>query len=64
MISGELMESDEITADDKAAMLWRNAETFYKLPLVRQIGNGNDERYAGNFVELGGPRSWLHVALR
>jgi predicted TIM-barrel fold metal-dependent hydrolase len=30
---GELMESDEITADDKAAMLWRNAETFYKLPL-------------------------------
>ena len=30
---GELMESDEITDDDKAAMLWRNAETFYKLPL-------------------------------
>jgi predicted TIM-barrel fold metal-dependent hydrolase len=30
---GELMESDEITSDDKAAMLWRNAETFYKLPL-------------------------------
>ncbi|HYJ16450.1 MAG TPA: hypothetical protein VE170_13230, partial [Candidatus Limnocylindria bacterium] len=29
----ELMESDEITADDKAAMLWRNSETFYKLPL-------------------------------
>jgi len=27
----ELMESDEITADDKAAMLWRNAETFYQL---------------------------------
>jgi hypothetical protein len=26
------MESDEITEDDKAAMLWRNAETFYKLP--------------------------------
>jgi len=30
---GELMESDAITDDDKAAMLWRNAETFYKLPL-------------------------------
>jgi predicted TIM-barrel fold metal-dependent hydrolase len=30
---GELMESGEITADDKAGMLWRNAETFYKLPL-------------------------------
>jgi hypothetical protein len=30
---GELMESNEITDDDKAAMLWRNAETFYKLPL-------------------------------
>ena len=30
---GELMESGEITADDKAALLWRNAETFYKLPL-------------------------------
>ena len=30
---GELMESDEITEDDKAAMLWRNSETFYKLPL-------------------------------
>ena len=30
---GELLESDEITEDDKAAMLWRNAETFYKLPL-------------------------------
>jgi len=27
------MESVEITDDDKAAMLWRNAETFYKLPL-------------------------------
>jgi predicted TIM-barrel fold metal-dependent hydrolase len=27
----ELMESDEITADDKAALLWRNAETFYQL---------------------------------
>jgi predicted TIM-barrel fold metal-dependent hydrolase len=27
------LESDEITEDDKAAMLWRNAETFYKLPL-------------------------------
>jgi hypothetical protein len=27
------MESEEITEDDKAAMLWRNAETFYKLPL-------------------------------
>jgi len=30
---GELMESGEITEDDKAALLWRNAETFYKLPL-------------------------------
>jgi predicted TIM-barrel fold metal-dependent hydrolase len=30
---GELLESDEITGDDKAALLWRNAETFYKLPL-------------------------------
>jgi hypothetical protein len=30
---GELMESNEITAEDKAGMLWRNAETFYKLPL-------------------------------
>jgi predicted TIM-barrel fold metal-dependent hydrolase len=30
---GELLESDEISDDDKAAMLWRNAETFYKLPL-------------------------------
>ena len=30
---GELMESNEISDDDKAAMLWRNAETFYKLPL-------------------------------
>ena len=30
---GELMESGEITADDKAALLWRNSETFYKLPL-------------------------------
>jgi predicted TIM-barrel fold metal-dependent hydrolase len=29
----ELLESNEITEDDKAAMLWRNAETFYKLPL-------------------------------
>jgi predicted TIM-barrel fold metal-dependent hydrolase len=29
----ELMESDEISADDKAAMLYRNAERFYKLPL-------------------------------
>jgi len=27
------MESDEITDDDRAGMLWRNAETFYKLPL-------------------------------
>lgn len=27
---GELMESDEITADDKAAMLYRNAERFYR----------------------------------
>lgn len=30
---GELMESDAITAEDKAGMLWRNAENFYKLPL-------------------------------
>ena len=30
---GELMESGEISDDDKAALLWRNAETFYKLPL-------------------------------
>ncbi len=30
---GELLESHEIADDDKAAMLWRNAETFYKLPL-------------------------------
>jgi uncharacterized protein len=30
---GELMESDEITEDDKAALLYRNAERFYKLPL-------------------------------
>jgi len=30
---GELMESDEITNDDKAALLYRNAERFYKLPL-------------------------------
>lgn len=30
---GELMESDEITDDDKAALLYRNAERFYKLPL-------------------------------
>ncbi len=29
----ELLESDEISSDDKAALLWRNAETFYKLPL-------------------------------
>ena len=27
---GELMESDEITDEDKAAMLYRNAERFYK----------------------------------
>jgi hypothetical protein len=27
------MESDEITEDDKAALLYRNAESFYKLPL-------------------------------
>jgi hypothetical protein len=27
------MESDEITAADKAAMLYKNAESFYKLPL-------------------------------
>jgi predicted TIM-barrel fold metal-dependent hydrolase len=30
---GELMESNEITEDDKAALLYRNAERFYKLPL-------------------------------
>ena len=30
---GELMESNEITDDDKAALLYRNAERFYKLPL-------------------------------
>ena len=30
---GELMESDEITSDDKAGLLYRNAERFYKLPL-------------------------------
>ena len=30
---GELMESDEITAEDKAAMLYKNAERFYRLPL-------------------------------
>ncbi len=29
----ELMESDNITGDDKAAILYRNAERFYKLPL-------------------------------
>ena len=29
----ELMESGEITEDDKAALLYRNAERFYKLPL-------------------------------
>jgi len=29
----ELMESEEITGDDKAALLYRNAERFYKLPL-------------------------------
>ena len=29
-IPGELMESDEITSDDKAALLYRNAERFYK----------------------------------
>jgi predicted TIM-barrel fold metal-dependent hydrolase len=29
----ELMESGEITEDDKAALLHRNAERFYKLPL-------------------------------
>ena len=27
---GELMESDEMTGEDKAAMLYRNAERFYK----------------------------------
>jgi predicted TIM-barrel fold metal-dependent hydrolase len=27
----ELMESEEITADDKAALLYRNAESFYRL---------------------------------
>lgn len=30
---GALMKSDEISADDKAALLYRNAERFYKLPL-------------------------------
>ena len=30
---GELLESNEITADDKAALLYRNAERFYNLPL-------------------------------
>lgn len=30
---GELMESGEITDEDKAALLYRNAERFYKLPL-------------------------------
>jgi predicted TIM-barrel fold metal-dependent hydrolase len=29
----ELMESGDITADDKAAILYRNAENFYRLPL-------------------------------
>jgi len=29
----ELMESRDITRDDKAAILYRNAERFYKLPL-------------------------------
>jgi hypothetical protein len=32
---GELMESGEIGEDDKAGMLWRNSETFYKLlPMI------------------------------
>jgi hypothetical protein len=30
---GALRESGEITQDDKEAMLYRNAERFYKLPL-------------------------------
>jgi predicted TIM-barrel fold metal-dependent hydrolase len=30
---GELMESTDINAEDKAALLYRNAERFYKLPL-------------------------------
>jgi predicted TIM-barrel fold metal-dependent hydrolase len=30
---GELLESDEIAAEDKAALLYRNAERFYTLPL-------------------------------
>jgi predicted TIM-barrel fold metal-dependent hydrolase len=30
---GELLESDEITAEDKAALLYHNAERFYTLPL-------------------------------
>ena len=30
---GELMESGEITDEDKSALLYRNAERFYKLPL-------------------------------
>jgi uncharacterized protein len=30
---GELLESEEITQEDKAGILYRNAERFYKLPL-------------------------------
>ena len=33
---GELMESDEITEDDKAAMLYRNAETFLQTAAVKR----------------------------
>jgi predicted TIM-barrel fold metal-dependent hydrolase len=29
----ELMQSGDITEDDKAAILYRNAERFYQLPL-------------------------------
>jgi predicted TIM-barrel fold metal-dependent hydrolase len=27
---GELLESDDLSESDKAAILWRNAETFYR----------------------------------
>jgi len=30
---GELLESGDLTQDDKEAVLYRNAERFYKLPL-------------------------------
>ncbi len=35
----ELMESGEIAEDDKAALLYRNAERFYKLPLEEERTN-------------------------